>query len=190
MIFILIAWFEHKIIFKKYLIEQQFGHFFVYQPINRLRLVASLGPPRWVEKPKKEMTCSQHVHFLTCHCCFRLIAVWAVSWRLIDTQHEKIIVTVTKGALLQRRTDLFYISYFSIWLTFLTVLSSWLECEHAYSNGDKMSTQAFKKRIYEVKSKTYFVLQPSLETQNQIKVIHLNYICDWTVGARTWNMPS
>ena len=34
------------------------------------------------------------------------------------------------------------------------------------------------------------MLQPSLETQNQIKVIHLNYICDWTVEARTLNIRS
>ena len=29
-------------------------------------------------------------------------------------------------------------------------------------DGDEMTTEAFKKRIYEVKVKTYFVLKPSI----------------------------
>ena len=41
-------------------------------------------------------------------------------------------------------------------------------------HGDEMSTQAFIKRIYEVKVKTYFVLIQSIETQKQIQVIYLN----------------
>ena len=41
-------------------------------------------------------------------------------------------------------------------------------------HGDEMTTQAFKKRIYEAKVKTNFVLKPSIETQKQIEVIYLN----------------
>ena len=171
MVFDFITLFEHKILFKKYLIEQRFGHFFIYQStVNK----SSASPP--------ERTRPRNL-FMTCHCWF----VWVVSWRLIDTQHEKIIMTVTKRALFQTRTDLFYISFF---FDMAPVLSSWLEYELSYSNGDKMLTQVFKKRIYEVQFKTYFVLEPSIETQNQIQVIYLNHICDWTVGARTLNIPS
>ena len=45
-------------------------------------------------------------------------------------------------------------------------------CE--YYHGDEMSTQAFKKRIYKAKVKTYFVLNPSIETQKQVQVTYLN----------------
>ena len=44
--------------------------------------------------------------------------------------------------------------------------------------GDEMTTKAVKKRIYEVKFKTYFVLKPSIETQNEVQVIYLNSIYD------------
>ena len=37
-----------------------------------------------------------------------------------------------------------------------------------------MSTEAFKKKIYEAKVETHFVLKPSIETQKQIEVIYLN----------------
>ena len=42
------------------------------------------------------------------------------------------------------------------------------------SRTQYMPTQVFKKRIYEVEFKTYFVLEPSIEIQNQIQVIYLN----------------
>ena len=35
-----------------------------------------------------------------------------------------------------------------------------------------------------------FVLNSSIETQKQIHVTYLNYICDWTAGARTLNIPT
>ena len=41
-------------------------------------------------------------------------------------------------------------------------------------HGDEMTTQGFKKGIYEVKVNTYFVLKPSNEIENQILVSYLN----------------
>ena len=50
-----------------------------------------------------------------------------------------------------------------------------------------MTTQAFKKRILEVKVKTYFVLKPRIEIRNQILVSHLNSIYNLIQQARTSN---
>ena len=54
-------------------------------------------------------------------------------------------------------------------------------------HGDEMTTQAFKKRIYEVKFKTYFVLEPSNLIKNQRLVSYLNSIYNPMVEARTSN---
>ena len=54
-------------------------------------------------------------------------------------------------------------------------------------HGDKMMTQAFKKRIYEVKFKTSFVLEPSNLIKNQRLVSYLNSIYNTMVEARTSN---
>ena len=51
-----------------------------------------------------------------------------------------------------------------------------------------MTTQAIKKKNYEVKIKTNFVLKGSNEIQNQIQVTYLNLIYHRTAGARTLNV--
>ena len=38
-----------------------------------------------------------------------------------------------------------------------------------YHNGDEMTTQAFKKKIYEVKVKTYFVLNQSMNFKTKYR---------------------
>ena len=50
-----------------------------------------------------------------------------------------------------------------------------------------MTTQAVKKKIYEVKVKTYFVLKPSSEIKNQILVSYLNLFYNLIQQARTSN---
>ena len=48
------------------------------------------------------------------------------------------------------------------------------EHKEVRSNRVIMATQVFKKKIYEVKVETHFVLKPSNEIQNQIQVTYLN----------------
>ena len=62
-------------------------------------------------------------------------------------------------------------SFFNMAPPFTRVAQFNPPCKH---HGDEMTTQGFKKRIYEVKVKTYFVLKPSNEIKNQILVSYLN----------------
>ena len=54
-------------------------------------------------------------------------------------------------------------------------------------HGDEMTTRAFKKKIYEVKVRTYFVLKPRIEIKNWILVSYLNSIYNLFLQARTSN---
>ena len=51
----------------------------------------------------------------------------------------------------------------------------------------QVTTQAFKKRIYEVRFRTDFVLQPSKEIKNQVWVSCLNSIYNLIQEARSSN---
>ena len=54
-----------------------------------------------------------------------------------------------------------------------TLLTAW-QGRSAKQVHYYMATQVFKKKIYEVKVETHFVLKPSNEIQNQIQVTYLN----------------
>ena len=68
-----------------------------------------------------------------------------------------------KTSIIAKQNRFILDQFFWIWLPFLP---------NYY--GDEMSTQAFKKKIYEVKVETNFVLKPSIETQKKIQVTYLN----------------
>ena len=175
----LLCWYnlhlKHKILSKIYLIEQRFGHFFVYQStaVNKSSK-SSASPPRIQ---------NEHTRFI----CPR-----PPQWK----QREKTRQTRTGPT--YRPTQMTW-DHWDRCFPDYPPLQSWLNCSQlcqklkspgyfswpiswrSRSGARSKQTsecyqwrQAFKKRNYEVKVKTHFVLKPSIEIQIRFQVISLN----------------
>ena len=160
---------EHKITFKKCFIGQRFGHFLLIVVVAstlaffgfcRRRYEWRVASCRrggletnWTTFPELLSSCQLNKQGTRTEYWVELN--FRRSWEGKSDRNKTSIIAKENRFILDQ--------FFLIWLHFLS-----------YYYGDEMSTQAFKKRIYEVKVKTYFVLKPSIETQKQIQVIYLN----------------
>ena len=157
---------------KKYLIEQRFGHFFVYPSTYAVDRQQSINRRRRLQ--------NELAHGLY----LPSTAIGSKDsprnkWHGGLVQHRPTPNKLT-GKVLQGAQLLSALSKTDIIL--------WRSRSGAKEANVIMATQVFKKRIYKVIIKTHFVLRPSIEIQNQIQVIYLNLIYDWTAEARNWTI--
>ena len=152
--FILVFWpnlyLEHKVIFKKCLIEQRFGNFFIYLPVNKLSSNAF--------RSLKTKSISQ---WLRLRLSFCLSADDLSTLNLRRSCEEE--CDRNKTSVIAKENTFTYNEFF---FRYGSTLELFCIAFCQYFHGDEMSTEAVKKRIYEAKVKTYFVLQPRIEIKN------------------------
>ena len=140
--------------------------FFCYQSINRRLSVAS----RCAEVLKTK-NISQRLRLR------RLSKIWVVSWQLT---WEDVTKFTSSSVNANGKTSILLKFFFRYGFSICQC-----HCQSSWRRDDDSSIK--KKKIYEVKVKTYFVLKPRIEIKNWILVSYLNSIYNLFLQARTSN---
>ena len=132
---------------------------------------------------RRHLCCLQNESMLNCLIlCFYLPSQsgqWKAQFSVVIKKDSQLEMIMRRGARRASETTVAkFICSSNIAkekISILDISSFWYSstiCQ--YHHGEEMTTQAFKKKIYEVKVKTYFVPKPSNEIENQILVSYLN----------------